>query len=102
MRAPSAKTFMTPSQILLSVADKGGMSKDNMQELRRAVAQCETQRLDDGETYLRCPRCYGHHSVHGNFDNLCDRCQQIILEHYPNHESVPHIIQALRKWENKV
>jgi len=50
---------------------------------------------------VKCPRCYHHHAVIWNFDNLCDRCQSIILENFPTHESVPFIKEALRKQEQE-
>lgn len=40
---------------------------------------------------VKCPRCWQYHMVVGNFDNLCDRCQNVILTDYPEHESVAGI-----------
>jgi hypothetical protein len=59
--------------------------------LVQLARECEADRRKDSETYLKCPRCYGHHSVHGNFDNLCDGCISTILTHFPNHACVPRI-----------
>ena len=42
----------------------------------------------------KCPRCW--HWTHTlNFDDLCNRCVAIILEDFPQHESVPHILANL-------
>lgn len=58
----------------------------------------------------KCPRCYQWHYIQENFghppeeeaknpalgrEKLCDRCQRVILEHFPGHWSVPHIRAAL-------
>lgn len=58
---------------------------------------------------VECKRCW-HWSYSMNFDNLCNRCVAIICKHYPEHESVPHIIENLEQrgrkpednpeWEN--
>lgn len=44
---------------------------------------------------LKCPRCWKRCGIESNFDNLCDRCVEAILESFPNHPSVPHIKAAL-------
>lgn len=44
---------------------------------------------------MKCPRCW---KVTGagrfNFDGLCDPCAHLLIERFPDHESVPHIQQA--------
>lgn len=70
-------------------------------EARNAALECEAQRKADPETYFKCPRCKAHHSIHANFDNLCDGCCRTILEHFPEHESVPLIKASLEKWRTK-
>lgn len=44
---------------------------------------------------VKCPRCW---RITGagrfNFDGLCDRCQDVILLDFPDHESVPGILAA--------
>lgn len=67
-------------------------------EIKRWAQQANEDRISDAETYRKCPRCYGHHSVRDNFDDLCDPCQQTIMENFPNHESVPYIKAALAVW----
>lgn len=62
----------------------------------------------DGHS-VKCPRCLHWHGVTENFghtpediaadpelarEKLCDDCQALILEHFPNHPSVPHILAA--------
>lgn len=65
--------------------------------------------MDDGHN-VKCPRCWHWHGVTENFghepgavlpdgrnpdkEKLCDRCQQIILEEYPEHPAVPYIRAA--------
>jgi hypothetical protein len=40
---------------------------------------------------VKCPRCWQYHTVAENYDNLCDRCQNVILKHFPEHESADGI-----------
>ena len=91
---------MTTNQARDTLLDslKDGASTDLVQELKNFAQQVKEERKQDTETYSKCPRCYDYHSIHGNFDNLCDRCQSIILTHFPEHESVPYIKEALKKW----
>ncbi len=45
---------------------------------------------------VKCPRCKKTTAAgRFNFDGLCDRCQELILEHFPDHESVPFIKASL-------
>lgn len=76
--------------------------------------------LTDDPHIVKCPRCWHCHGVTENFghlpeeieadpslakEKLCDNCQQIILNDYPNHPSVPYIKAALtaqrEKYSNK-
>lgn len=89
---------MTTNQARDGILDSIPLTTEAVREIKNlAQAGNDARRLDE-ETYHECPRCKGQHSIRGNFDNLCDRCQQIILEHFPDHESVPHIRAALAKW----
>lgn len=54
--------------------------------------------LEDDPGAVLCPRCRLRHRIHGNFDDLCDRCIRAILTDHPDHESVPFIKEAARKW----
>lgn len=42
-----------------------------------------------------CPRCR-HWSYSMNFDSLCNACVDLVLTHFPDHESVPHILENLQ------
>jgi hypothetical protein len=66
--------------------------------VRKLALDCEKERRDNPDTYRKCPRCYGYHSIRGNFDDLCDPCVKTILEHFPEHPSVPHIRAAMARW----
>ena len=46
---------------------------------------------------VKCPRCWHYHYVSYNFDYLCDRCCYVILENFPDHESVAEILEAYRQ-----
>lgn len=71
--------------------------------------------MDDGRN-VKCPRCWHHHGCIENFghlpdeieanprlgmEKLCDRCQSVILEEYPNHPSAVHIRAALELQRGK-
>jgi hypothetical protein len=51
--------------------------------------------LVDNPDYVKCPRCwhYTHEGLH-NHDNLCDRCCNVLLSDFPDHESIPHIKES--------
>lgn len=48
--------------------------------------------LKDSPDHVKCPRCwhYTHEGQH-NHDGLCDRCCNVLLSDFPEHESIPHI-----------
>ena len=56
--------------------------------------------------YVKCPRCWKW-TAEGrfNYDNLCDRCCQVLVSDHPQHESVPHILAAFKvqaeRWGTK-
>jgi len=54
------------------------------------------QSLMSDPDYTKCPRCwhYTHEGLH-NHDGLCDRCCNVLVAAWPDHESVPHIKE---KW----
>lgn len=89
---------MTASQARDSALEHLPLTTEAVREIKNLAQEANEARKLDPETYAKCPRCYGHHSIHGNFDNLCDSCQQTILEHFPSHASVPHIKSALARW----
>ena len=41
---------------------------------------------------VKCPRCWHIHGATLNHDHLCNRCIRAVVEAFPNHESVPHIL----------
>lgn len=43
---------------------------------------------------IRCPRCW-HWTFSANFDGLCNPCVAVILKDFPEHESVPGILDNL-------
>jgi len=80
---------MTPNQIRDWLFENSGrLTTEKIRMILAWIRTCADARKMDSETYLRCPRCYGFHSIHGNFDNLCDGCQYTVLKHFPQHESV--------------
>lgn len=89
---------MTPSQARDSLLESRPLTTGDVRDIANLARASEEERRSDPETYAKCPRCYGHHSAHGNFDNLCDNCQATILKHFPDHESAPLIRAAMRKW----
>jgi len=89
---------MTTTQARDSMIDSLELSTNEIRRIKNISKEADEARAQDSETYSKCPRCFCHHSIHGNFDNLCDGCQRTILEHFPNHPSVKHIIEALNKW----
>src|SRR3990167_4378196 len=50
---------------------------------------------------VKCPRCWRYHLMAMNFDYLCDWCCRVLLDDFPNHESVPHILEAYAKQREK-
>lgn len=95
---PQFMNNLTPKQTLDNLLESSPKALQVVSELKSLMHSCEEQRRLDPETYVKCPRCYGHHSVRGNFDNLCDSCQWTLLSCFPEHDSVPHIKKALEKW----
>jgi hypothetical protein len=92
---------MTTNEARDRLIEETPLNTETIRAIKKWAQHAEDERKADPETYAKCPRCYGHHSVRGNFDNLCDGCVKTILEHFPDHESVPHIRAALAKWSNK-
>lgn len=61
----------------------------------------EVESLNGNPSYCKCPRCFKFHRILENFEGLCDRCVEVILEWFPAHESVPSIKVALQKQRKK-
>lgn len=82
------------------LASASSLSTDDVSKMHKWAID-EAERRKNDPDYHKCPRCYGYHMTRGNFDNLCDRCIEVILEHFPNHASVPFIMEAINKWGAK-
>jgi len=89
---------MTPNQARDALFETVPLTTEVVLNIKKMGQQCNDYRKDDPETYKKCPRCYGFHSVRSNLDDLCDSCIKTILQHFPHDESVPHIKAALSKW----
>jgi len=85
---------MTPAQARDSLIEGGTPPSI----VRLLALQAEDERKLDSNTYVQCPRCKGRHSIHGNFDNLCDVCCITLVCWFPEHESVPFIKEVMKKW----
>lgn len=83
--------------LLLEVPPLGG---DGIHSIKKWALEEEDRRKND-PAFVKCPRCYGRHHIHGNHDDLCDSCIQIILKHFPDHPSAPHIKAAFAKWKTR-
>lgn len=92
---------MTTNQARDSLLESVQLTTEAVRSIKNLAKAGNDARKLDEETYHECPRCKQHHSIRGNFDDLCDSCQQTILEHFPNHESVPHIQAALSRWNKR-
>lgn len=51
-------------------------------------------------TGVKCPRCWCYHYLKDTFDNLCDRCTNIMINDYPDHQ-LTTTIKELRSAEKK-
>lgn len=40
---------------------------------------------------VKCPRCIRRHNITCNYDSLCDRCVDVLMNDHPDHWSVPGI-----------
>lgn len=57
--------------------------------------------LRDDSNYCKCPRCWKYHACKENFDGLCDKCCHVLLECYPEHESIQFIKESYNKQRTK-
>lgn len=78
---------LTPNQARDRILDNDTLTTSIVVKVLALQRLCDSARRSDLETYVRCPRCYGYHSVYGNFDNLCDSCVTTLLTQYPEHEA---------------
>jgi hypothetical protein len=57
--------------------------------------------INNGEV-AKCSRCRRWRTeCLSNYDNLCDRCVQALLEDFPNHESIPFILENICQQRTK-
>lgn len=49
--------------------------------------------LRDDPNYVKCPRCWHYHTVLLNYEALCDRCCNVLLEAWPDH-SITEAVRA--------
>ena len=81
--------------------ESSGWSIHCMSEKERAETGIDAigvRSLANNPNYVKCPRCwhYTHEGI-SNYDSLCDRCCRGLLNHWPDHESVPHIRENWQK-----
>lgn len=62
--------------------------------VERDYANFTVSQSDNGRN-VKCPRCWHWHGVVENHDSLCDRCCHVLVENFPEHESVPFIHASL-------
>jgi hypothetical protein len=70
------------------------MTDEQYEQLSSLQPTVVVRSLANDPDYTKCPRCwhYTHEGLH-NHDGLCDRCCRVLIDHYPNHESVAHILE---------
>lgn len=70
------------------------MTDEQYEQLSSPQPTAIVRSLANDPDYTKCPRCwhYTHEGLH-NHDGLCDRCCRVLIDHYPNHESVAHILK---------
>jgi hypothetical protein len=78
------------------------MTDEKYKELSYPQPTFVVRSLRDNPDYIKCPRCwhYTHEGLH-NHDGLCDRCCNVLIESWPDHESIPHIKQRRAKPKEK-
>lgn len=76
------------------------MTDERYEELMSPQPTFIVRSLRDDPDYIKCPRCwhYTHEGLH-NHEGLCDRCCNVLLEAWPDHESIPHIKQRREEWK---
>lgn len=61
-----------------------------MQQTKLPDVQAEVTHADGH----KCPRCQLWHQVTENFDGLCDRCCDVMITDWPQHEFTVEIIKS--------
>ena len=57
----------------------------------KSVSKVGVVSLANDSRYVKCPRCWHYHTIKLNYDCLCDRCSDVILDAHLDHPSVPFI-----------
>ncbi len=82
------------------------MTDDRMNELMCPQPSVVVRSLANNPDYVKCPRCwhYTHEGLH-NHDGLCDRCCNVMIDAYPEHEATAKIkanFEAqIKKWSSQ-
>ena len=89
---------MTTADIIDSLDPRTAalLTVEDIRKIKGAVKNAQEQLKCDGGA--ECPRCRIVHTIQHNYDNLCDRCCKVLVEDFPDHESVPHIRAAMAAW----
>ena len=74
------------------------MTDERYEELSCPQPTFVVRSLANDPDYIKCPRCwhYTHEGLH-NYDNLCDRCCSNMVEGWPDHPAIPHILESRKK-----
>ena len=74
------------------------MTDDRLNALMCPQPTVVVESLANDPDYVKCPRCW-HYTHEGllNFDGLCDRCCNVLVDAHKDHVSVPHILKAWEK-----
>ena len=76
------------------------MTDERLNELMSPQPSVVVRSLANDSNYIKCPRCWHYtHEGLSNFDNLCDRCCNVLISAWPDHESVPHIKRRRKEGE---
>lgn len=60
------------------------------------LTEREEDKVRRDKGYPQCPRCKKH-TPSCNFDSLCNKCVDLLLTHYPTHESMSYILANLEE-----
>lgn len=74
------------------------MTDERYEQLTSPLPTIGVRSLANDPDYSKCPRCwhYTHEGLH-NYENLCDRCCHALVDGWPDHESVTHILESRKK-----
>ena len=74
------------------------MTDERYEQLSSPMPSFDVRSLANDPDYVKCPRCW-HYTHEGlrNYNNLCDRCCSNIVEGWPDHPDIPHILESRKK-----